>query len=86
MASSTASIPDRFPAPPLDWLEYVARNVADQQLHCVIVFDKHVDAERMSQAVLLTLDAEPVLGCRFVYDRHRPYWERRHDLDRLTLC
>jgi NRPS condensation-like uncharacterized protein len=64
----------------------VARNVAEQQLHCVIVFNGHVDAERMSRAARLTLDAEPVLGCRFACGPRRPYRERRRDLDRLTLC
>jgi NRPS condensation-like uncharacterized protein len=75
-----------FPAPPLDWLEYIARQVADQQLHAVIQFEGRVDAKRMAQAVRLTLDAEPVLGCRFVPAPRRPYWERRSDLDRLSLC
>ena len=40
----------------------------------------------MARAVRLTMDAEPVLGCRFVKHPWRPYWERRDDLDRLHLC
>jgi len=39
-------------------------------------FDQPLDAERLSQAVDLTLDAEPVLGCRFVVHVKKPYWER----------
>jgi NRPS condensation-like uncharacterized protein len=39
----------------------------------------------MTRAVRLSLDAEPVLGCRFVEGRWRPYWERRNDLDRVKL-
>jgi NRPS condensation-like uncharacterized protein len=40
----------------------------------------------MKRAVRLSLDVEPVLGCRFVERWWRPYWERRNDLDRVTLC
>lgn len=82
----SSAIPSHFPAPPLDWLEYAARQVADQQLHCVVAFENRVDAARMARAVRLTLDAEPVLGCRFVPDLARPFWERRGDLDALPLC
>jgi NRPS condensation-like uncharacterized protein len=44
-----------------------------------------IDEDRMKRAVRLSLDAEPVLGCRFVEGRWRPYWERRNDLDRAKL-
>jgi NRPS condensation-like uncharacterized protein len=61
------------------------RKFFDGQLHCIISFDDLVDEKRLAQAVRLTLDAEPVLGCRFVERRGRSYWERREDLDRIEL-
>ncbi len=35
-----------------------------------------LDPDRLAQALDHTLDAEPVLGCRFVPDPKHPYWER----------
>jgi NRPS condensation-like uncharacterized protein len=37
----------------------------------------------MKKAVRLTMDAEPVLGCKYVVNRRRAYWERRDDIDSL---
>lgn len=85
MTTPTLAV-SKFPAPPIDWLEYLARQVADQQLHTVVVFDGHINAERMLRAVRLTLDAQPVLGCRFVPAKRHPYWEQRRDLNDLALC
>ncbi|WP_160328949.1 hypothetical protein [Syntrophomonas wolfei] len=46
------------------------------QIQAVITFDQHLDTEVLKAAVMLSLDAEPVLGCRFVEDEKRPYWQR----------
>ena len=61
------------------------RKFFDGQLHCIVSFDGRVDARRLARAVRLTLDAEPVLGCRFVNRWWRPYWERRSDLNNIEL-
>ncbi len=39
-------------------------------------FSQQLDSERLANAVNLTLDAEPVLGCKFVENWRKPYWER----------
>jgi len=39
-------------------------------------YPKHLDAERLCAALHLTLDAEPILGCRWVAKLRRPYWQR----------
>jgi NRPS condensation-like uncharacterized protein len=52
----------------------------------VLGLDGRLDARRLSRAFRLSLDAEPVLGCRFVQQRGRCLWERLTDLDRLPLC
>ncbi len=69
-----------------DRAQFCTRAMCDAQIHCIISFNGRVDMERMSRAVRLTLDAEPVLGCRFVKRWWRPYWERRDDLDSIKLC
>jgi len=79
-------IPSRFRASTQDQLNYLFRKVSSPEIHCVIAMAGQLDAERMARAVRLTMDAEPVLGCRFVKHPWRPYWERRDDLDRLHLC
>ena len=83
----TQLITSRFPTAMLDQIVFCMQNkIADLQILCVMSFDCQVDAERMVKAVRLTLDAEPILGCRFVEHWWRPYWERRNDLNRINTC
>lgn len=79
-------IPPRLPSVAMDRLEHLVLAAADQQLHCVIRFAGHVDASRLARAVRLTLDAEPVLGCRFVERPWRPFWARLPGLDARDHC
>lgn len=80
-------IPPRLPTVMMDLIVFCMQNkVADLQVRCVISLDGHVDAERMMKAVRLTLDVEPILGCRFVDHWWRPYWERRNDLNQIKNC
>jgi NRPS condensation-like uncharacterized protein len=65
---------------------YVGRLYHDSQIRCVVRTVGRIDDERMARAIRLTLDAEPVLGCRLVERPWRPYFERLDDLDRLPLC
>jgi NRPS condensation-like uncharacterized protein len=78
-------IPSRFPAVVGDQASYVLREVADQQVRMVLSFSGRLDEERLARAVRLTLDAEPVLGCRFVERAFKPFWQRRDDLDEVGL-
>jgi NRPS condensation-like uncharacterized protein len=48
----------------------------DPMLQLEMEFAHRLDPQRLTRAFGLLLDAEPVLGCRFVPDRRRPYWER----------
>ncbi len=78
-------VPQRLAAPALDQLMYLARTLHDGQLRSMVTLKRPLDAERMARAVRLSMDAEPVLGCRFVPHPWRPYWERRDDLERMPL-
>lgn len=55
-------------------------------MRCVLRLDGQLDGRRLARAFRLSLDAEPVVGCRFVRHRGRFSWERRADLDLLPLC
>jgi NRPS condensation-like uncharacterized protein len=55
-------------------------------LMAVMTFEGRLDPTRLARAARLLLDAEPMLGCRFVTDRGRPYWRRRDDLDTAAWC
>ncbi len=46
-------------------------------MHIQIVFEVEgrIDFERLKKAVFLSIEAEPVLGCRFMTNPVRPYWE-----------
>jgi NRPS condensation-like uncharacterized protein len=52
----------------------------------LLVLDGRIDEDRLGRAVRLSLEAEPILGCRFVDRKRRPLWERREDLDGIPLC
>ena len=60
--------------------------MGDMQIHCVMTLDGRIDEVRLARAVRLLMDTEPVLGCRQVVASGNPVWERREDLDRVSLC
>ncbi len=82
-------IPERFPTRSAD------RALAGMlgPVTCVIQlemdFDYKLDEKRLERAVFLISDKVPLLGCRFVPKRFRPYFERleieRFKLFHLTL-
>ncbi len=80
------AIPSRFPAEKSDKALFIRRRLVDLQLHHVITFSGYIDHSRMAKAIRLSLDAEPVLGCKYVEHWWQPYWQRREDLDLLDLC
>ena len=54
--------------------------------HCVVSFAGRLDEDRLARAMRLTVDAEPILGCRFVESWFRPCWRRVDDLDAVEFC
>jgi NRPS condensation-like uncharacterized protein len=55
------------------------------QIQFEMAFDGRLDAARLDRAVNLTMDAEPVLGCRFARDDRMPWWERLSPTARPAL-
>lgn len=78
--------PDILPANGHDIYNYVARyGLANHQLQAVMKLDGRLDFERLSKAVRLSVDEEPVFGCRFV-ESEPPYWKRLSNLDEIRFC
>ncbi len=73
-----AEIPYRFPAAAIDKIISGGQDVgiADFMLQMELHFEHRLDAQRLEAALLLLLDAQPVLGCRLVTKKNRAYWER----------
>ncbi len=84
-------MPQQVPASlPAEFTERVVYTMVDSgfmrpQLGATVEFESHLDAARVTRAVRLLADAEPVLGCRFVAAAVPPVWERVEDLDELAL-
>ncbi len=86
-SESATAIPKRLPSVTFDKVVFLMYEfLGDLQVHCVMDVEEPLDLLRMRRAIRLTMDAEPVLGCRFVASAWRPHWERREDLDTLELC
>jgi NRPS condensation-like uncharacterized protein len=58
----------------------------DGSLKYLLSLEGRIDENRLRKAVRLSLDAEPILGCRMVERGGRPVWELRDDLDDMPLC
>ena len=79
----SGKIPKRIRASANDNLNYLLRSGTDQQINFIFHLNGHINAERMKKAVRLTMDAEPILGCKYVINRRRVYWERRENFEDL---
>ncbi|HHY27347.1 MAG TPA: alcohol acetyltransferase [Desulfitobacterium dehalogenans] len=77
---------DIMPAYPHDFGNYVARyGMGNFQIQVILKLDGRIDFDKLSKAVRLSVDAEPVLGCRFVED-DPPYWKRLEDIGQTEFC
>ncbi len=75
-----------IPADGHDICNYVARyKLTNFQIQAVMKLEGNLDFDKLSKAVKLSFDAEPVFGCRFVKST-RPYWERINDMDCDEFC
>lgn len=78
--------PDTLPANGHDIYNYVARyKLANFQIQAVMKLDGQIDFGRLSRAVRLSVDAQPVFGCRFM-ENEPPYWKRLKNIDIEEFC
>ena len=70
------NVPKRIPATYLDraigFISFLIGLIIQLELR----FAKELDVERRHKAVYLTLDVEPILGCRLIPHWRRPYFQR----------
>lgn len=79
-------IPKLFRANGHDVYNYIARyGIANFQIQTVLKFDSRLDPDKLKKAVRLSIDAEPILGCRFM-ENNPPYWVRLKDIDNVNFC
>ncbi len=76
------TIPQRIKAQPFDKVVIAFRYIGEMVIHVEMHFGERLDRERLARAALLALDAEPILGCRFVTDVTQAYWERVEPAER----
>ncbi len=77
------NIPDIIPANAHDIGNYIAKyGIANFQIQVVLSLNGRLDYNKLVRAVRLSIDAEPVLGCRFVKS-DPPYWKRFEDIDNM---
>ncbi len=78
--------PDVLPANGHDIYNYVARyGSGNFHSQAILKLEGRLDLDKLTKAVRLTLDAEPVLGCRFV-EGNPPYWKRMENIDKVKFC
>ena len=78
---------DKLKVTAQDAYNYAASKVfSDQQLCMVIKLSGRIEENVLAKGVRLSMDFEPVLGCRFVENGGTPFWERRRDLDQIETC
>jgi NRPS condensation-like uncharacterized protein len=57
-------------------------NIGAMHIHAIFIVEGSVDIERLKKAVHLSIEVEPILGCRFVKHPIRPHWEPQPELER----
>jgi NRPS condensation-like uncharacterized protein len=78
-------IPKRLPSSIMDRVEAMLVFTVDMMIQLELEFPQKLDIDRLSRAVDLVLDAEPVLGCRWVPHWRRPRWERLNRSERQSF-
>lgn len=72
----------------LDGVNVCLQSFGDHVMHLVLTSRKPVDLPRWRRALRLSVDAEPILGCRLVSGGWRPHWQRwtSQELDAFEWC
>jgi NRPS condensation-like uncharacterized protein len=77
---------DILPAGGHDICSYLVRHgMANFQIQAIMKLDGRLDFDKLKRAVRLSVDAEPVFGCRFV-EEDPPYWKRLDNIDEVAFC
>ncbi|NLD47148.1 MAG: condensation protein [Clostridiaceae bacterium] len=84
--ASIISDPNIMPASGHDIYNYVSRyGLTDCQIQVIMKLDGHLNYNKLTNAVKLSVDDQPVFGCRFIEDT-TPYWKPFENLDQVNFC
>lgn len=76
-----------FPVEPQDVFNYlVDQYSANNQLSCILRINGRVNEEIMKKAIRISIDVQPILGCRLIENDDVAMWEQRGDLDEIEIC
>lgn len=76
-----------FSVEPQDVFNYlIDQYSANNQLSYILRVNGRVNEEMMKQAIRLSIDVQPILGCRLIEDDDVAMWEQRGDLDEIKIC
>ena len=65
-----------FPVVAQDAVNYlIDKYLANSQISCILRLNGKLNKTILQQAVRISLDAEPILGCCFIEDDDHPFWE-----------
>ncbi len=82
--SAIVDYKDIIPATAHDIGNYIAKyGMANFQIQFIMKIDGTLDFDTLVRAVRLSVEAEPVFGCRFVKS-DSPYWKRFDDIDDIN--
>ncbi len=73
------TIPKPLPVRFSDRINFTGGEVYVPEIHLILDFEGTVEKKRLHRSLRLLLDAEPVIGCRFVDHWRKPYWMRLSD-------
>lgn len=84
--SSNINNPGIIPASGHDIYNYVARyDMTDYQIQVIMTLDGHINYNKLEKAVRLSIEDQPVFGCKFVEDT-TPYWKPLDDIGYVNFC
>lgn len=75
-----------YPANGHDIYNHVAKyGMSNSQIQAIMRLDERLDFDKLKRAVRLSVDAEPILKCRFVEDAS-PYWKPLENIGVIDFC
>lgn len=78
---------DKFNTTTQDWFNHIAQNVTSNALiQYVLKAEDKIDHQLLQKSVLLSIQAEPVLGCLFEENEKLPEWKPVDSIDANDIC
>lgn len=79
-------IPTQFPVVAQDSINYLfSKYFSNSQISCILKLNGRMNQTILKQAVRLSLDVSPILGCYFMKNENNPVWERCEDFDEIDF-